>query len=605
LVVEFKDKMTDITKIRNFAIIAHIDHGKSTLSDRIISICGGVSAREMKEQILDSLDVERQRGITVKAQAVSLKYNGYTFNLIDTPGHVDFSYEVKRSLSACEGAIILVDATQGVQAQTLANVRTAFENKLTMIPVLNKVDLPSAEPEYVAKQIHELLKVGLEPLRISSKTGFGVPALLDAIVDVIPCPRSDKDYLQALIVDSWFDQHLGIVILARVYNGYVRPKSKMLLASTNKHYRIDSVGVFTPKKQQLDELGPGMTGYIIANIRDIKDCLPGDTICDPDATIDPLPGFVKMKPCVFCGIYPTNKDGYAQLKVALEKLQLNDGGLSVQNSNLPVLGSGFHCGFLGLLHLEVVQQRLDEEFDVDIVTTAPGVFYRVRTRKGEESFVDHPSSLPDPANIEYIAEPWAKVTIFTDEVFIGNVIELCKSKRGCEDGTNYMEQIYDNRYILRYMIPLSEIISDFHDKLKSITQGYGSFEYDLDVYKEGDIVALSIIIQGTIVEPLAMLIHRSKAASHGRWICEQLKEAINREMFPIAIQAAIGGKIIARETVPPYRKDVTAKCYGGDITRKRKLLEKQAEGKKRMKMLSIGSFTIDTKALPKILRGRT
>ena len=593
------------SNIRNFAIIAHIDHGKSTLSDRIISTCGGLTDREMREQVLDSLDVERQRGITVKAQAVSLRYGKYTLNLIDTPGHVDFSYEVRRSLSACEGALVLVDATQGVQAQTLANVRTAFEQNLVLIPVLNKIDLPSAEPDHVATQIRNLLKINTTPLCVSSKTGEGVQQLLESIIENIPAPYGDPEGpFKALVVDSWYDQHVGIVFLARIFNGQVNSKTKIVFISNNKQYRIDSLGVFTPKKQPLDKLECGMTGYIIANIRDIKDCIPGDTVCEVGHETESLPGFVKMKPCVFCGIYPVNQDSYNQLKVSLEKLQLNDGGLSIQSSNIPVLGTGFRCGFLGLLHLEVVQQRLTEEFDVDIITTAPGVFYKVYTNKGEELYIEHPSGLPDMSKVDYIAEPWAAVNIFIEERFIGDAIELCKSKRGIELDKDYMQQIGDERFILKYKMPLSEIIYDFHDRLKSITQGYCSFAYELDEYVEGDIVPLTIIVQGREVDPLATMIHRSKAQSYGRWVCEQLRESIDRHLFPIAVQAAIGGKIIARETVPALRKDVTAKCYGGDISRKRKLLEKQKEGKKRMTKLMMGSVSIDLTKVRKILSGK-
>lgn len=595
----------EIKKIRNFAIIAHIDHGKSTLSDRIIVICGGLSEREMKAQVLDSLTVEKERGITVKAQAVSLNYNGFTLNLIDTPGHVDFSYEVKRSLSACEGAIVLVDATQGVQAQTLANVRTAKENNLVLIPVLNKIDLPSAEPDHVSEQIKNLLDIHADPIRISSKTGYGIKDLLENLIESIPPPVGDPSAdLQVLVVDSWYDQHIGIVILARVINGKVLPKMKIAFASNGKQYRIDSVGVFTPKKKPMEELIAGMTGYIIANIRDIKDCSPGDTIFEDEKPAPALPGFIKMKPCVFCGIYPNSKDNYNQLKLSLEKLQLNDGGLTIQNSNIPILGSGFRCGFLGLLHLEVVQERLKQEFDVDIITTVPGVFYIVKTRKGEEFAIEHPSMLPDLSQVEHIAEPWAKVNIFVEEEFLGGVIELCKNRRANEDSQNYMQQISENRYILHYKMPLSEIIYDFHDAIKSLTHGYGSFDYELDNYLPGDIVALRILVQGAEVEPLASMIHRSKAESYGRWMCEQLKESIDRQLVPVAIQAAIGGKIIARETLPGLRRDVTAKCYGGDISRKRKLLDKQKEGKKRMTKLSMGNIEVDLSKIKNILSGK-
>ena len=595
----------NIDKIRNFAIIAHIDHGKSTLSDRIIVTCGGLSAREMKEQVLDSLAVERERGITVKAQAASLEYNGYTLNLIDTPGHVDFSYEVRRSMGACQGAIVLVDATQGVQAQTLANVRVAREKNLTLIPVLNKIDLPSAEPDYVAKQIRDLLDIQMDPLKISSKTGAGIPELLDAIIKFIPGPTGDPDApLQALIVDSWYDQHVGIVILACVKNGTVKPKMRIGFASNSKEYRVDSVGVFTPKKKAMEELGAGMTGYIIANIRDIKDCLPGDTVYEIGAKPEVLPGFVQMKQCVFCGIYPNMKDDYNKLKLSLEKLQLNDGGLSIQNSNIPILGSGFRCGFLGLLHLEVLQQRLVEEFDVQIVTTVPGVFYKLRTKSGEERYIEHPSMLPDLSTVECIFEPWALVDVFVDSEHLGGIIELCKNRRAVELGSNYMTQVSEARFILHYRIPLSEIIYDFHDSIKSITHGYGSFDYELEEYRPGDIVPLRILVQGAEVEPLASLIHKSKAESYGRWVCEQLKECIDKQLVPIAIQAAIGGKIVARETVPAMRKDVTAKCYGGDISRKRKLLDKQKEGKKKMTKMTMGNIEVDLAKVKHILSGK-
>lgn len=597
--------MTDINLIRNFAIIAHIDHGKSTLSDRIIVSCGGLAEREMKAQVLDSLAVERERGITVKAQAVSLNYKEYTLNLIDTPGHVDFSYEVRRSLSACEGAIVLVDATQGVQAQTLANVRTAVENQLFLIPVLNKIDLPSAEPEHVEEQIKTLLEIDTPALKISSKTGQGIPELIDTIIKLVPPPKDNPQLpLQILVVDSWYDQHVGIVILARIMNGSISNRMRIQFMSNGKQYRVDSVGVFTPKKKPLDELTAGMTGYIIANIRDIKDCSPGDTIAEDGVPCKALPGFIKMNQCVFCGIYPSSKDDYNQLKASLEKLQLNDGGLSIQSSNIPVLGSGFRCGFLGLLHLEVVQQRLVQEFNVEIITTVPGVFYKVRTRKGEEMDIEHPSMLPDMSQVEYIAEPWAIVNVFTDSDYLGAVIELCKHRRAVEIENDYMKQISDRRYILKYRMPLSEIIYDFHDSIKSITHGYGSFDYELSDYLPGDIVPLRLLVQGGEIEPLATMIHRSKAESYGRWMCEQLKESIDRHLVAIAIQAAIGGKIIARETVPALRKDVTAKCYGGDISRKRKLLEKQKAGKKRMSKLTVGNVEVDLAKVKNILSGK-
>lgn len=590
--------VTDIRKIRNFAIIAHIDHGKSTLSDRIISICGGLSEREMKDQVLDSLSVERQRGITVKAQSVSLNYEykgeKYTFNLIDTPGHVDFSYEVRRSLSACEGVILLVDAKQGIQAQTVANVRIAKEKGLRILPVLNKIDLPGANPEYVAARIKELLKIEEKPLLVSSKTGVGVRELLDEIIEFIPSPSGSSDNpLQALIVDSWYDQHAGIIILSRVINGSMKRNNKIMFLSNGREYKIDSVGVFTPKKEEMEELSAGMVGYVIANIRNIQDCAPGDTIAHVGNKCERLPGFVKMKPYVFCGIYPENKDEFLHLKKSLERLQLNDGGIFVQASNIPVLGSGFRCGFLGLLHLEVVQQRLSEEFGIEIITTTPGVFYKVMTKKGEEIMVEHPTSLPDQAHIDYISEPWIDLRIFTLELFVGDVIELCNEKRGIikMDEAQY---IGDDQVILMVKMPLSEIIQDFHDKLKSITEGYASFEYELSGYEKADIVVMKILVHKEEVDMLSCMIHRERAAGYGRWLCERLKDCIDREQFAVAIQAAIGGKIIARETLSPYRKDVIAKCYGGDVTRKKKLLEKQKAGKDRMQQ---GAIRIDHKKI--------
>ena len=589
--------------IRNFAIIAHIDHGKSTLSDRIIVTCGGLTEREMRAQVLDSLEVERERGITVKAQAVSLQYKGVTLNLIDTPGHVDFSYEVKRSLNACEGAVVLVDATQGVQAQTLANVRTAKENNLVLIPVLNKIDLPSSDPVYVTEQIRNLLDLHMEPFLISSKTGQGVVELIEGIIKIVPPPIGKSEPLKILVVDSWYDQHIGIIVLAKVIDGVIKPRMKIVFASNNKQYRVDSVGVFTPKKQNLEQLGTGMTGFIIANIRDIKDCSPGDTIYEEGFPVEPMPGFVKMKSCVFCGIYPNSQDNYNQLKISLEKLQLNDGGLTIQTSNIPVLGSGFRCGFLGLLHLEVVQERLKQEFNVDIITTIPGVVYTIKTRKGEELWIEHPSMLPDMSKVEYISEPWALVSVFVEEDFLGSIIELCKNRRAVEL-ENYMQQLSQGRFLLRYRMPLSEVIYDFHDAIKSLTHGYGSFDYELGEYLPGDIVALRILVQGSEIEPLAVMIHRSKAESYGRWICEQLKNSIERQLVAVSIQAAIGGKIIARETLSGLRRDVTAKCYGGDISRKRKLLDKQKEGKKRMTKLSVGNIEVDLSKIKNILSGR-
>lgn len=588
-------------KIINFAIIAHIDHGKSTLSDCIILKCGGLTEREMQEQVLDSLNVERERGITVKAQAVSLEYtyaqaandaaelnntnasSKYILNLIDTPGHVDFNTEVKRSLAACEGVILLVDACKGVQAQTVANVRLAKEKDLYILPVINKIDLPSADPVYVADQIKNILKIPGDPILISSKTKFGIDDLMHAITHKMPIALQNNDQpLKAMIIDSYYDQHLGIVMIVRVYDGSISIKDEISMFSTKKSYRVTSLGLFTPKKKEITTLASGMTGYVIANIKDISECVPGDTIYDKSNSIDAaVPGFSIAKPCVFCGLYPLHKDEYSDLKRALEKLKLNDIGLLIHNSNIPILGSGFRCGFLGLLHMEVIQQRLSEEFNISAVSTSPGVFYNVYTTKGEMVTVEHPTEMPDSTKVDYIAEPWAKVDIFTHSSYTGPIIELCAARRGIERD-DHIVQLGDDQIILQYYMPLSEIIYDFHDKLKSLTCGYASFDYELYDYRQSDIVSLRILVQGDEVETLACLIHKSRAETYGRWVCQQLKEAMDRQQFAVAIQAAIGGKIIARETVSAFRKDVTAKCYGGDVTRKKKLLEKQKEGKKRM-----------------------
>lgn len=594
-------------KIINFAIIAHIDHGKSTLSDCIILKCGGLTDREMQDQVLDSLQVERERGITVKAQAVSLNYkdsdDSYILNLIDTPGHVDFNTEVKRSLAACEGVILLVDACKGVQAQTVANVRLAKAKNLYILPVINKIDLPSADPVHVADQINNVLKVPGEPVLISSKTKFGIDDLMHAITHRMPTAiqnTNNEQELKAMIIDSYYDQHLGIVMIIRIFAGSISIREDITMFSTKRSYRVSMLGIFTPKKKDLKTLDAGMTGYVVANLKDISECIPGDTIYKTYID-EPIPGFAIAKPCVFCGIYPLHKDEYADLKRALEKLKLNDMGLIIHSSNIPMLGSGFRCGFLGLLHMEVLQQRLREEFNISVVSTSPGVFYHVNTTKGDVITVEHPNELPDATKINNIQEPWAKVDVFTDQTYTGSIIELCNERRGIERD-DHIVQLGDNQVILQYMMPLSEIIYDFHDKLKSMTCGYASFDYELLDYRQSDIVTLRILVQGDEVDTLACLIHKSRAESYGRWMCLQLKEAMDRQQFAVAIQAAIGGKIIARETVSAFRKDVTAKCYGGDVTRKKKLLEKQKEGKKRM--MTMGSVDVPLDKIRDILSRR-
>ncbi|QEK39324.1 translation elongation factor 4 [Candidatus Nesciobacter abundans] len=596
--------------IRNFAIIAHIDHGKSTLSDRIIEKCGGLSEREMKSQVLDSLDVEKERGITVKAQCVSLKYTldnqEYIINLIDTPGHVDFSYEVKRSLAACEGAVVLVDASQGVQAQTMANVYNAIDEDLFMMPVLNKVDLPSADAEACTDQIRNLLGIEMEPLQVSAKTGKGVEKVIESIIENIPSPIGDiNKETRAVLVDGWYDKYAGVVLLVKIIDGSLRPKQGIKMINTGSNYTIENVGIFTPKRVELKELTSGMVGFMIANIRDLSDCKLGDTIVLKDSTItESLPGFKEMRPVVFCGIYPADSSDYETLKASLEKLKLNDGSLLIEKINMPSLGSGFRCGFLGLLHLEVTQQRLDQEFDINVIMTSPSVEYKIIKKDGEVLFLNHPSEMPEVNKIDFIEEPWIKASVIVDEEFLGNTIVLCEEKRGRQESMEYMSGINEasKRIILKYRFPLSDIIFDFNDKLKSATKGYGSFEYEDDGYEVSNIVAVSILVDGIKVDALSTLIYRDHAESYGRNACEILRDNIKRHLFPIAVQAAIGGKIIARETVKPLRKDVTAKCYGGDATRKRKLLEKQKKGKKKMKELMAGKVSIPQKAITNVLK---
>ena len=581
--------MTDLSRIRNFAIVAHIDHGKSTLADRLIETCGGLDPREMTAQVLDSMDIERERGITIKAQTVRLKYVArdgidYVFNLIDTPGHVDFSYEVSRSMRACEGALLLVDATQGVEAQTLANAYQAIDADLEIVPVLNKIDLPAAEPEKMKQQIEDIIGLDAsDALMISAKTGLGIGDVLEAIVHRLPPPQGEADApLQALVVDSWYDSYLGVVTLVRVKNGALEKGQKIRFMGTGAAYPVDRVGVLTPKALLIDRLGPGEVGFITAAIKEIADARVGDTITDdrkPAAT--PLPGFRPSQPVVFCGMYPTDADEYGNLRDSLGKLRLNDASFEYEPESSSALGLGFRCGFLGLLHLEIIQERLEREFDLDIVITAPSVVYRVHQSDGIVLELHNPADYPDPTRIDHVEEPWIKATILVPDEFLGGILQLCTEKRGIQLELTYV----GNRAMAVYRLPLNEVVYDFYDRLKSISRGYASFDYHLDGYGESDLVKLDVLINGDRVDSLSMIVHRSNAEAKGRGICERLKELIPRQNFQVAIQAAIGGRIVARETVKAFRKDVLAKCYGGDITRKRKLLEKQKEGKKRMRQV--------------------
>ena len=590
--------MTDLDHIRNFAIIAHIDHGKSTLADRLIQLCGGLSDREMQSQVLDSMDIERERGITIKAQTVRLMYkakdgNDYIFNLIDTPGHVDFSYEVSRSLRACEGSLLLVDASQGVEAQTLANAYQAIEADHEIVPVLNKVDLPAAEPERIKSQIEDIIGLDAQDaLMISAKTGLGVEDVLETIVKRLPAPTGDrKAPLRALIVDSWYDAYLGVVTLVRVREGALKKGARLIMMGTRATHQVDRVGVFTPKPLIVDELAPGEVGFITASIKDIADARVGDTITEEKAPAsEPLPGFRPSQPVVFCGMFPVDASDYDTLRDALGKLRLNDASFEFEPESSGALGLGFRCGFLGLLHLEIIQERLDREFDLDLVLTAPSVVYRINMTDGSQNELHNPADYPEPTQIRSLEEPWIKATILVPDEFLGRVLELCTEKRGVQIELTYV----GTRAMLVYKLPLNEVVYDFYDRLKSATRGYASFDYQLDDYEESDLVKLSIMVNADPVDSLALIVHRSMSEKRGRALCEKLKELIPRQMFKIAIQAAIGGKIIARETLSALRKDVTAKCYGGDITRKRKLLEKQKAGKKRMR--NVGNVEIPQEA---------
>lgn len=599
-----KQMAKDLSLIRNFAIIAHIDHGKSTLADRIIEYCGGLSNREMQEQVLDSMDIERERGITIKAQTVRLNYDAvdgksYQINLMDTPGHVDFSYEVSRSLASCEGSILVVDATQGVEAQTLANVYLAIENNHEIIPVLNKVDLPSADPQKVKQQIEDV--IGLDAsnaVETSGKTGIGVHDLLEAIVGRLPQPKGDEDApLKALLIDSWYDSYLGVIILVRIKNGVIRKKQQIRMMSNNAVYQIDKVGVFTPKMQDTDALYPGEIGFITASIKSVSDCNIGDTITDNKMPCDtPLQGFKPSVPVVFCSIFPVDSSEYDTLKDALSKLKLNDASIEYQNENSAALGLGFRCGFLGLLHMEIIQERLGREFDLDLITTAPSVAYNINLNSGQQITLHNPADMPDPTAISSIEEPMVKATILVPDEYLGAVLKLCNDRRGEQVELTYA----GNRAMVVYKIPLNEIVFDFYDRLKSITSGYASFDYEIISYNQADLVKVQILINEEPVDALAFLCHRQQAESRGRQICERLKDLIPRHLFKIPIQAAIGGRVIARETISAMRKDVTAKCYGGDATRKRKLLDKQKKGKLRMRQF--GKVEVPQSAFIEALR---
>jgi GTP-binding protein LepA len=579
--------MTDISLIRNFSIVAHIDHGKSTLSDRLIQLCGNVSDREMKEQILDSMDIERERGITIKAQTVRLDYlhtdgKTYQLNLMDTPGHVDFAYEVSRSLAACEGAVLVVDATQGVEAQTLANVYQAVENNLEILPVLNKVDLPSADVDRVKQQIEDV--IGLDAsfaVPISAKTGQNVRAVLEAIVERLPQPKGVRNApLKALLVDSWYDAYLGVVVLVRIIDGALKKGQKIRLMSAGTIHQIERVGIFRPKQEMLAELGPGEVGFFTAAIKQVADTRVGDTIVDEKNTAaTPLPGFKPAQPVVFCGLFPADAAQFEDLREAMARLRLNDASFSYETESSAALGFGFRCGFLGLLHLEIITERLEREFNLDLITTAPSVIYHIYLTDGSMVELHNPADMPDPVRIDHIEEPWIEATILVPDEYLGGVLKLCQDRRGRQKNLTYV----GTRAMLVYELPLNEVVFDFYDRLKSISRGYASFDYHIKGYETGDLVKMSILVNAEPVDALSMIVHRARADSRGRAMCEKLKELIPPHLFQIPIQAALGGKIIARETIRALRKDVLAKCYGGDITRKRKLLEKQKKGKKKMR----------------------
>jgi len=585
--------------IRNFAIIAHIDHGKSTLADRLIEFCGGLTSREMKQQVLDSMEIERERGITIKAQSVRLEYkdkNGETYilNLIDTPGHVDFSYEVSRSMAACEGALLLVDATQGVEAQTLANSWLAIEADLEIIPVLNKIDLPSSEPERIKEQIEEIIGIDTDnTVSVSAKTGVGVDKVIDNLIEKLPSPKgSIKSPLRVLLVDSWYDTYLGVMVLVRVVDGILKKGEKIKLLLSDSEYQVEKVGVFRPKPEEVIELRAGEVGFITANIKETSLAWVGDTIVNSKNiyNVSPLPGFKPSTPVVFCGLYPIDASDYDHLKDSLNKLKLNDSSFTFENESSVALGLGFRCGFLGLLHLEITQERLKREFSLDLVVTPPSVVYKVKRTDNIILEIHNPADWPEQTKINEISEPWINATIFSSDTYLGGILKLCIEKRGIQKDINFT----GNRVMINFHLPLNEVIFDFHDRIKSISQGYASFDYEIIDYKIGKLEKVNILVNGENVESLAFITHKEKAVQRGRAICNKLKESIPKQLFKIAIQASIGSKVIARETIGSLRKDVIAKCYGGDVTRKRKLLEKQKAGKKKMKQ--VGNVNIPQEA---------
>ena len=597
--------MSSIENIRNFAIIAHIDHGKSTIADRIIHKCGGLTEREMKAQVLDSMDIERERGITIKAQTVKLNYKSksgenYTLNIIDTPGHVDFSYEVSRSLYACEGSILIVDSTQGVEAQTLANVYQALESNHEIIPILNKIDLPASDLERSNKQIEEVIGIDTKnSIPCSGKTGEGIDEILEKIIEILPCPTGKiKEKLKCLLVDSWYDTYLGVVILVRIIDGKLKKNMKIKMMSNKKEYIVEKVGVFTPKAKDTEELNAGEIGFITTGIKELSETKVGDTICDAnDPLKEALPGFKPSKPVVFCGLFPVDSSEYQKLKDGLAKLKLNDASFTYEAETSSALGLGFRCGFLGLLHLEIVTERLEREFDINLLTTTPGVVYKVHMNNGEVKNLQNPSNLPDPTLIKFIEEPWIKATIITPDQFLGSIMKLCQSKRGIQTNLSYS----GNRAVINYEVPLNEVVFDFNDRLKSMTSGYASFDYEIIGHKEGDLVKMGILVNSEPVDALAMMVHKDFAQSIGREVCEKLKDLIPRHNFMIPVQAAIGGKIIARETIKGFKKDVLTKIHGGGARdRKRKLLDKQKKGKARSKQF--GKVEIPQEAFIGVLK---
>jgi GTP-binding protein LepA len=596
--------MADPKLTRNFSIIAHIDHGKTTLSDRILQLTGAVQKRDLEEQMLDDMDLERERGITIKARAVTLSYqandgNEYRFNLIDTPGHVDFSYEVSRSLAACEGAVLVVDATQGVEAQTLANSYMAIDNDLTIMPVINKIDLPSADPERIREQIESVIGIDAsDAILTSAKSGVGIPEILERIVRDIPPPVGDPDGpLRALLFDSWYDSYRGVMILVRVVDGEVKKGDRIKFISTGRTYEVTSMGVFSPKAREVDSLAVGDVGFIGANIKDLVQAKIGDTVTLADATPEPLPGFVDVKPMVFAGIFPINTDEYSDLRDAMDKLKLNDASFTYEPESSTALGFGFRCGFLGLLHMEIVQERLEREFNLELITSAPGVRYRVTMTDGEVVEVENPQKMPEPQSIASVEEPFIEATIMTRDEFVGAILALATDRRGQQ---RKLEYVSADRVMIVYDMPLNEVILDFFDKLKSVSRGYASLDYQLLGYRKSELVKMDVLVNGEPLDALSLIVHRDKAFPRGKVLVEKMKEFIPRQMFEVALQAAIGNRVIARETVKALRKNVIAKCYGGDITRKRKLLEKQKEGKKRMKR--VGKVEIPQEAFLAVLK---